>query len=124
MDVSNLPPLFLAYIGDAVYEVYVRTKLLGKKFTPIWKLHKEVTHYVCAAGQDLALRQIEPYLSPQEAEIVRRGRNTKGRVPKNVDVTAYRRATGFEALCGWLYLTNQTERLKELLTMIRIGEEN
>ncbi|NLP36379.1 MAG: Mini-ribonuclease 3 [Firmicutes bacterium] len=124
MDAGNLPPLFLAYIGDAVYEVYVRTKLLSKKLTPIWKLHKKVTRYVCAAGQDAALRQIEPRLSAQEADIVRRGRNTKSRVPKNVDITAYRRATGFEALCGWLYLTNQTERLKELLTMISIGQED
>ena len=62
MDAGNLPPLFLAYIGDAVYEVYVRTKLLSKKLTPIWKLHKKVTRYVCGQ-QDAALRQIEPRLS-------------------------------------------------------------
>lgn len=124
MDANHLSPLLLAYVGDAVYEVYVRTKIMTKKPAPVWKLHREVINYVCATGQDQALRQIEPYLSAEEAEIVRRGRNTKARVPKNVDVAAYRRATGFEALCGWLYLTEQKERLQELLSMIKIGEDN
>ncbi|MDW7649935.1 MAG: ribonuclease III domain-containing protein [Bacillota bacterium] len=120
---TDYPPLLLAYVGDAVFELNIRRRLLEEKILPIHKLHQRATRIVRADGQDRALRMIEPHLSEAEAEIVRRGRNTKGRVPKNADMSAYRRATGFEALLGWLYLNNQEERLDELLNMIEIGEE-
>ena len=69
------------------------------------------------------MRQREGHLSAEEAAVVRRGRNTKSHVPKNAEMSAYRNATGFEALLGWLYLSKQTERLYELLELIKIGEE-
>ena len=120
---NNLPPLLLAYVGDAVFELYVRQKLVTDKVLPISRLHQKATGIVRAGGQDNILRQIEPYLTEEEADIVRRGRNTKGRVPKNADMAAYRRATGFEALLGWLYLNGSQERLSELFALIEAGEE-
>lgn len=120
---SQLPPLFLAYVGDAVFELYVRRKLVGEKAQPIRQLHRKATKIVRAGGQDHILRQIEPLLTEEEADIVRKGRNTKSRVPKNADMAAYRRATGFEALLGWLYLNGRQERLNELLDGVELGEE-
>lgn len=119
----DYPPLLLAYVGDAVFELHVRRRLVEAKTLPIHQLHKKTVRIVKAIGQDTALRTIEPHLTEEEADIVRRGRNTKGRIPKNADMAAYRRATGFEALLGWLYLHEEKDRLKELLHMIAIGEE-
>ncbi|NLZ93574.1 MAG: Mini-ribonuclease 3 [Firmicutes bacterium] len=123
MTEKNWPPLLLAYIGDAVYELYVRQKICKLQLLPVRQLHKKVIQYVRAEGQDEALRLIEPFLTPEEARIVRHGRNTKNRVPRNAQMSAYRRATGFETLLGWLYLTNQTRRLEEILALIKVGEE-
>ncbi|HZK24445.1 MAG TPA: ribonuclease III domain-containing protein [Oscillospiraceae bacterium] len=116
-------PLLLAYIGDAVFELYVRQKLVCQQALPMQQMHRKVTRIVRAAGQDAALRQLNTYLSAEEAAVVRRGRNTKSHVPKNAEMSVYRRATGFEALLGWLYLSRQTERLYELLKLLKIGEE-
>jgi ribonuclease-3 family protein len=121
---NNVPPVHLAYVGDAVFELYVREKLVSDKAIPIHQLHKKATRVVRAGGQDKALRQIEPLLTEEEADIVRRGRNTKGRVPKNADMASYRRATGFEALLGWLYINGAQERLRQLLDGIELGEED
>ncbi|MBT9168206.1 MAG: Mini-ribonuclease 3 [Syntrophomonadaceae bacterium] len=120
---NNLPPLLLAYVGDAVFELYVRQKLINNKVLPINRLHKKATEIVRAGGQEAILRQIELHLTEEEADVVRRGRNTKGRVPKNADMAAYRRATGFEALLGWLYLNGSQERLSQLFALIKVGEE-
>ncbi|MBS3898585.1 MAG: Mini-ribonuclease 3 [Dethiobacter sp.] len=120
---NNLPPLLLAYVGDAVFELFVRQKLVNDRVLPVNQLHKKATGIVRAGGQDTILRQLEPYLTEEEADIVRRGRNTKGRVPKNADMAAYRRATGFEALLGWLYLNGSQERLSQLFALIEAGEE-
>ncbi|NLZ38546.1 MAG: Mini-ribonuclease 3 [Firmicutes bacterium] len=116
-------PLMLAYIGDAVYELYVRQKICLRQQLPVRQLHKKVISYVRAEGQEAALRLLEPHLTEKEAEVVRRGRNTKSRVPKNTGISVYRRATGFETLLGWLYLTGQTKRIEELLALIKVGEE-
>lgn len=116
-------PLLLAYIGDAVFELYVRRELLLQQALPIQQLHKKVTSLVRAGGQAAALRQLEGHLSAEEAAVVRRGRNTKSHVPKNTAMSVYRRATGFEALLGWLYLSEQTDRLVELLKLLKIGED-
>ena len=121
---SNLSPLMLAYVGDAVFDLYVRQKLARQKAMPVRQLHRQATQIVRADGQDAALRQMEPHLTEEEAEIVRRGRNTKSRVPKNADMATYRRATGFEALLGWLYLNGENERLNQLLDVIEMGEES
>ncbi|NLN07292.1 MAG: Mini-ribonuclease 3 [Firmicutes bacterium] len=124
MDYRQINPLLLAYVGDAVFDLYVRAKLVKTMQLPVQELHKKATHYVRAAGQDAALQRLQSQLTETEAEIVRRGRNTKSRVPKNTGPAAYRRATGFEALLGWLYLTGQKARLEELLAQLAIGEED
>ncbi|HHX73387.1 MAG TPA: Mini-ribonuclease 3 [Firmicutes bacterium] len=123
MDYRHISPLLLAYVGDAVFDLYVRAKLVRSLRLPVQDVHKKATQYVRAAGQDAALHLLESQLTETEADIVRRGRNTKSRVPKNAGPAVYRRATGFEALLGWLYLTGQKARLEELLAQLTIGEE-
>lgn len=112
-----LNPLQLALIGDAVYEVFVRTYILdNNKELSAHKIHVETVHYVKAQGQSDIVKKIEEMLNEEEFYIFKRGRNTKSAtVPKNANVRDYRSATGFEALVGYLYLTNQMERLLELI---------
>lgn len=114
---SLYSPLVLAYIGDSVYEVYTRKKLLDENPNlPAHKLHKENVKYVKAKAQSDAMGIIEPMLSEHELAIYKRGRNAKSAtVPKNADLTDYRRATGFEALIGFLELSGNTERLYEIM---------
>ncbi|WHH61398.1 ribonuclease III domain-containing protein [Petroclostridium sp. X23] len=115
---SQYSPLVLAYIGDAVYEVYIRTMLIKKGNMPVHKLHRQATLYVKAKAQSDTIHRIEGYLTGEELAVFKRGRNAKsGTVPKNADINDYRHATGFEALLGYLYLSNNTERLMEILTM-------
>ncbi len=110
-------PLALAFIGDAVYEEFVRTKILLRANTSANKLHKEAVKFVKASAQNQSLNAILPLLSAEEEEIFKRGRNAhSASVPKNANVTEYRAATGFEALIGYLYLTAQTERLHFLMS--------
>lgn len=118
---TEYPPLLLAYIGDAVFELYVRTKIVQDNPLPIVQVHKQATSYVSADGQAKALRMLEPYLTEKEQIVVKKGRNTKGRVPKNADMSTYRRATGFEALLGWLYVRGAEDRLSELFNLLDIG---
>lgn len=110
-------PLVLAYIGDSVYEVFTRTKVLeGNPNLPAHKLHKENVKYVKAEAQSNAMEKIEPMLTESELAIYKRGRNAKSAtVPKNADLADYRRATGFEALIGFLELSGQQERLLEIM---------
>lgn len=110
-------PLVLAYIGDSVYEAFTRKKVLeGNPNLPAHKLHKENVKYVKANAQSNAMEKIEPMLSEAELAIYKRGRNAKSAtVPKNADLTDYRRATGFEALIGFLELSEQHERLMEIM---------
>ena len=110
-------PLVLAYIGDAVYEVFTREKLLGiNPNLPAHKLHKENVRYVRAKAQSNAMEAIEPILAEDELAIYKRGRNAKsGTVPKNADLVEYRRATGFEALIGYLHLKKDEDRLNEIM---------
>lgn len=112
-----LAPLVLAYIGDAVYEVYVRNRIIKEHpDMPVHKLHKAAIKYVRAHGQSEAMTVLEEELSDEELSVYKRGRNTKSAtVPKNADVTEYRRATGFEALIGFLYKAEHSERLEELM---------
>lgn len=109
--------LVLAYVGDSVYEVYVRTRLISEHpDMPVYKLHKEAIRYVKAHAQSESLERIISLLTDEETAIYKRGRNAKSAtVPKNADVTEYRRATGFEALLGYLYLDGQNERLEYLM---------
>lgn len=114
---SLYPALVLAYIGDAVYEVFTREKLIEQNpDMPAYKLHKINVHYVRAKAQSNAMAAIEPILTESELAIYKRGRNAKaGTVPKNADLVDYRRATGFETLVGFLHLKRDTERLYEIM---------
>ena len=115
-DVNTMSPLTWAYIGDSVYELYVREFLVNTtKFKP-HKLHLEAIKYVKAKAQAEILEKIEEKLTENEKEIVKRGRNAENHhLPKNATVQEYMYSTGFEALIGYLYLTKQDERLKEIL---------
>lgn len=111
------PSLVLAYIGDAVYEVYVRSRIICEhRDMPPHKLHIESTKHVKAQAQSNAMKVIEGMLTEAEEVVYKRGRNSKSAtVPKNADVAEYRRATGLEALFGHLYIKKETERLEELM---------
>ena len=115
-DVNTMSPLTWAYIGDSVYELYVREFLVNTtKFKP-HKLHLEAIKYVKAKAQAEILEKIEEKLTENEKEIVKRGRNAENHhLPKNATVQEYMYSTGLEALIGYLYLTKQDERLKEIL---------
>ncbi|MBO5930523.1 MAG: Mini-ribonuclease 3 [Clostridia bacterium] len=115
-DVRELSSLSLAFIGDSVYELYVRTKILQKGSRPANELHKIAVGYVKAKAQSLAMHEILDSLTEEEIGIYKRGRNTHiHTVPKNADMNEYRQATGLEALVGYLYITGQSERLNEVL---------
>lgn len=108
--------LVLAYMGDAIYEVYVRQHLICLGQCKPQLLHQHATHYVSAKAQAALLHQLMPSLSDEEIQIVKRGRNAKsGTVPKNTPVTVYRHSTAFEALIGYLYLTENSERLQQII---------
>lgn len=118
-DYSLLSGLTLAYIGDAVFEVYIRDYLIQTGQTRPSQLHRLATHYVSAKAQHFLIEgMIEAeLLTEMEATIYKRGRNAKSHTgAKNTSVAIYRSSTGFEALIGYLHLTKQTERLEELIT--------
>lgn len=119
IDVNQMSPLVWAYIGDSVYEQYIREYLVtNTKYKP-HKLHMEATKYVKAGAQAEILKKLESALTDEELEIVRRTRNTQNHhLPKNASVTEYMYSTAFEGLIGYLYLTDQKERIKELLDKI------
>ena len=116
LDVKMLSPLVWAYIGDSVYELFIRTKLVNSSNAKPHKLHIESIKYVKAKAQADILSKIENKLTEEEKDIIRRGRNTENHhVAKNSNVADYSKATAFEALIGYLYLSKQDERLKEIL---------
>lgn len=119
IDVNQMSPLVWAYIGDSVYEQYIREYLVtNTKYKP-HKLHMEATKYVKAGAQAEILKKLETELTDEELDIVRRTRNTQNHhLPKNASVTEYMYSTAFEGLIGYLYLTGQKERLKKLLDKI------
>lgn len=117
-DVKMLSPLVWAYIGDAIYETFIRVNLVNNSNAKPHKLHIESIKYVKAKGQADILKQLKEYLTEDELEIVRRGRNTQNHhVAKNANIADYSMSTAFEALIGYLYLTHQDDRLKEILDM-------
>ena len=120
-DVKMMSPLTWAYIGDCVYELYVRNELINKTNLKPHKLHIEAIRYVKAKKQAEILEKIIDKLTEEEKDIVRRGRNTENHhLPKNASVKEYMYSTAFEALIGYLYLTKQDSRLKEILNLIEI----
>lgn len=116
----QINPLVLAYVGDAIYEVFVRTYLVEKnRDMSVHKLHKECIQFVKAHAQSEFIKMLEDKLTEEEIYVFKRGRNSKSATtPKNADVQEYRFATGFETLIGFLYITEQTERLEYLLNII------
>ena len=118
-DVELMSPLTWAYIGDAVYELYIRNKLINETNLKPHKLHIEAIKYVKAKSQAEKLNEIYEILTDEEKDIVRRGRNTQNHhLPKNSNVQEYMYSTAFEALIGYLYLTKQNKRLKEILDKV------
>lgn len=112
---ERLHPLVLAYVGDAFFSLYVRTKLLYYEQGKVRVLHSHGSKMVSATLQAYALKELEPELTENEVDIVRRGRNAKSTVPKSASVGDYRYSTGFEALLGYLYLSDNKVRLTELV---------
>ncbi len=114
-----LSPLTLAFVGDVVYELMVRRQLVEGGSMPVGKLHARAVEQVNATAQAAVYHRLEPVLDPLELSILKRGRNAHtGRTPKNATAIDYRKATGVEALFGYLYLSGKTERLAELFDII------
>ncbi|MHC1720089.1 MAG: Mini-ribonuclease 3 [Clostridiaceae bacterium] len=117
MDIKQLNPLALAFIGDAVYELFIRNHVLtGNSELSPHKMHLEAIKYVKAHAQSEFVKKLMDEFNEEEVYYFKKGRNAKsGTVPKNADVQEYRFATGFECLIGYLYLTGQEERLEYIL---------
>lgn len=124
MNVKEINVITLAYLGDAVYEVFIRNYFINKGIAKVEELQKEAIKYVSAKAQARILNYLinNDYLSNEEIEIVKRGRNYKRDThPKNTDIFTYKMSTGFESLIGYLYLDNQNERINEIMKHIYGG---
>lgn len=109
-------PVTLAYIGDSIYELVIRTWVMNKGNRAVGKMHKDTRRYVNANTQSEFYYSVKEYLSEEEMIVMKRGRNAKtGRAPKNTKLSVYKHASGFEALIGYLYLENKLDRLTELI---------
>ena len=115
-DIRTYSPLTFAYIGDAVFEIIVRTVIVEQGQRPANALHKHTTKIFCAGTQARLIEEVYDDLSEEEQNIYRRGKNTKtNSAAKNASLSDYRKATGFEALCGYLFLKNDMERAIEVV---------
>ena len=118
-DPKQQNPLALAFIGDAVFELFVRERLLCLARRPVSELHRASVEQVCARAQAESAHRLFPTLSEEEQGILRRGRNAhSNHVPKNAEPADYHAATAFEALFGYLYLCGRMERLRELFDLV------
>ncbi|MBQ7718691.1 MAG: Mini-ribonuclease 3 [Clostridia bacterium] len=125
LNANEYSPLVLAYLGDAVYELYVRSRLMEYANLPVNTLFVKSTAYVKAEAQFHAYHFVLDRLSEEELAVLKRGRNAKSAtVPKNADVTHYRCATGVEALMGYLYIKGRHDRIEELMGFIFDGLSN
>lgn len=116
VDIRTYSPLTLAYIGDAIFEMVIRTLIVEKGQRAANSLHKHTTKIVCAGTQAAMIEALSDVLTAEEQSIYRRGKNTKiNSSAKNASLADYRKATGFEALCGYLYLSGNTKRVVELI---------
>ena len=117
-DIRGLNPLQMAYVGDTVYDLYVRSMLLSRGMA-VGKMHRQAVRMVSAGAQARMLERIEPELTQEEADIARRGRNSQAKhaAPRHADPADYAHATALEALWGYLYLSGQTQRLDELMKL-------
>lgn len=126
VDIRSYSPLALAYIGDGIYDLVIRSMIVGKGNTQANQLHRQTSQLVKAHTQSEMIEVLLPELSEEEMAVYKRGRNGKSpTMAKNATMTDYRRATGFEALMGYLYLENQMERMMELIkkALAGIGKE-
>lgn len=116
-ELVTMSPLVLAYLGDTVYETYIREHLIRQNTQrKVNDLHKLAIKYVKAKAQASIIHEIESELTEEESKIYKRGRNQKSNTsPKNADIIDYKHATGFEALIGYLYLNNEIERLQYII---------
>lgn len=116
-ELVTMSPLVLAYLGDTVYETYIREYLIRQNTQrKVNDLHKIAIKYVKAKAQATIIHEIEIELTEEESKIYKRGRNQKSNTsPKNADIIDYKHATGFEALVGYLYLNNEIERLQYII---------
>lgn len=118
VDVNAYSPLTLAYIGDCIYDLIIKSLVINDGNKPVQVLHKETSRLVQASAQSKMMRTLQEHLTEEEHAIYKRGRNAKSVSPaKNQSVTDYRRATGFEALMGYLYLKKEWKRMLELVKM-------
>lgn len=119
VDIREYSPLTLAYIGDCVYDLVIKSLVINAGNKQVNKLHQETSRLVQASTQSLMMRTMQEHLTEEEHAVYKRGRNAKSVSPaKNQSITDYRRATGFEALLGYLYLKKDYKRLLEL---VKIG---
>ncbi|MBR3396054.1 MAG: ribonuclease III [Firmicutes bacterium] len=125
VDYKNYNSIALAFMGDAVYERFIRERILRSGKTGADKMHRAAVRYVKAAAQELSLREMLDDLTEDEQVVVHRARNHKiTSKPKNADPLTYKMATAFEALLGYLYLSGQSERLAELMERAAQTVEN
>ena len=118
IDPRTSSPLVLAYIGDCVFDLIIKLMVAGRGNRQVHKLHEETSQYVQASAQSYMMRSMQEHLTAEEHAVYRRGRNARSVSPaKNQSITDYRRATGFEALIGYLYLNREYERLTELVSI-------
>lgn len=118
IDPRMASPLVLAYIGDCVFDLIIKLRVAGKGSRQVHKLHEETSRYVQASAQSYMMRSMQAHLTTEEHAVYRRGRNARSVSPaKNQSITDYRRATGFEALIGYLYLKGEYARITELVTI-------
>lgn len=121
VDSNSYSPLTLAYIGDCVFDLIIKSLIVNRGNKQVQKLHAETSALVQASAQSKMMRPLQELLTEEEHAVYKRGRNAKSVSPaKNQSITDYRRATGFEALIGYLYLEKQYERIMEL---VKIGLE-
>ena len=119
VDISSYSPLTLAYIGDSIYDLIIKTLVINQGNKQVNKLHQDTSSLVNASVQSRMMRTMQEHLTEEEHAIYKRGRNAKSVSPaKNQSVTDYRRATGFEALLGYLYLKKDWKRM---LDLVKIG---
>ena len=119
VDIREYSPLTLAYIGDCIYDLVIKSLVISGGNKQVNKLHQETSKLVQASAQSLMMRSMQEHLTEEEHAVYKRGRNAKSVSPaKNQSITDYRRATGFEALLGYLYLKKDYKRLLEL---VKIG---
>ncbi|MCR5099403.1 MAG: ribonuclease III [Lachnospiraceae bacterium] len=118
-DIRTYSPSVLAYIGDTVFDLFVRASVIGEGNSSVNKMHKKCSDMVKASSQARLYERIEPMLSEEEADVMRRGRNSHQKtMAKNASAGDYHKATGLEALIGYLYMTGQNDRLFELMKVV------